>query len=169
MNFPELLSWESLIDFPSTFAVKTRLGGRHYYYRCPELLKRLIMYDKELVNKEKESALHIGEVQARGQYVVGPGSSFHLTDKGGKGVQPLYYRDGQQVKPIIQRWEVLEDVPIADISKDLLLEILSVFDFSARAIPADQSKAMYPAAVERREPRSLRSTPITGNSSRSKI
>ena len=50
---------------PPTFTVQTGSGGRHYYYKCPELQKRIVL---QAGNK------HYGEIQSKGQAVVGPGS-----------------------------------------------------------------------------------------------
>lgn len=114
-----------LEKLPKTFIVKTRSGGLHYYYRCP-IKSKLILYDKELKD-EKGGPLHIGELQAEGQYVVGPGSLFHLCNE---KRQPLYIRDEQGlIKPVIQKWEVLDPSEIAEIPEDKLLEILSCLAF----------------------------------------
>ena len=50
---------------PKTFSVKTR-RGHHFYYFCNLLKKQVI----------KKNDKHIGEIQAKGQYVIGP-NSFH--------------------------------------------------------------------------------------------
>ena len=50
---------------PATFTVQTGSGGRHYYYKCPELQKRIVL---------QAGNRHYGEIQSKGQAVVGPGS-----------------------------------------------------------------------------------------------
>lgn len=50
---------------PTTFTVQTGSGGRHYYYKCPGLQKRIVL---------QADKAHHGEIQSKGQAVVGPGS-----------------------------------------------------------------------------------------------
>ncbi len=92
-----------IIDqLPSTFTVKTGRGGLHYYLICNDLKDKIILEDPELKDSEGDP-LHLGEVQAIGQQVVGPGSTH----------------------PNGNRYEVIKDIPIAVISKEELLTILS--------------------------------------------
>ncbi len=56
---------------PPTFTVQSGSGGRHYYYKCSQLQKRIVL---QVRNK------HYGEIQSKGQAVVGPGS-IHPTGK----------------------------------------------------------------------------------------
>lgn len=51
---------------PSTFAVQTGRGGKHFYYTCEDFGRPLRLRD---VNKE-----NVGDIQAFGKQVVGPGS-----------------------------------------------------------------------------------------------
>lgn len=87
---------------PETFTVRTGRGGLHFYYICKDLKQKIILEDPEMKDSEGDP-LHLGELQALGQQVVGP-SSIH---------------------PNGNRYEVINDVAIATISKDGLLEILS--------------------------------------------
>ena len=50
--------------FPKTFTVKTK-NGFHYYYYCDDFEQKRVLNDKEG---------HLGEIQTKGQYVVGEGS-----------------------------------------------------------------------------------------------
>ena len=52
-------------SLPQTFSVRTGKGGHHYYYHCSGVRKRIVL-DRD--------GVHFGEVQSRGQQVVGPGS-----------------------------------------------------------------------------------------------
>lgn len=58
---------EALVEsnLPETFTVQTGSGGKHYYYLCPQIQKRLVL---------ERDGKHYGEVQSFGQQVVGPGS-----------------------------------------------------------------------------------------------
>ena len=102
---------------PETFTVKTPHDGRHYYFICPEIEKKVILYDPE------DHKRHIGELQARGQFVVGPTSRLKEGNEKTGEVE-------------VKRWEVEKDLPIATIGKELL-EVLE--------------KAWTGARVERQE------------------
>jgi len=87
---------------PETFTVRTGRGGLHFYLFCPCLQDKIILEDPELKDS-KGDPLHLGELQALGQQVVGPGS----------------------IHPNGNRYEVVKDVPITETTKDVLLQILS--------------------------------------------
>jgi len=87
---------------PDTFAVRTGRGGLHFYLLCPGLTEKIILEDPELKDDEGDP-LHLGELQATGQQVVGPGSRH----------------------PNGNFYEVINDLPIAAIGKDDLLQILA--------------------------------------------
>ncbi len=87
---------------PETFTVRTGRGGLHFYLHCPSLQDKIILEDPELKDLEGDP-LHLGELQALGQQVVGPGS----------------------IHPNGNRYEVINDMSIATIAKDDLLKILS--------------------------------------------
>ncbi|MBI4659753.1 MAG: bifunctional DNA primase/polymerase [Verrucomicrobia bacterium] len=61
---PEL---EAVIEsaLPETFTVQTGGGGKHYYFICRELHRRIVL---------ERDGEHLGEVQSFGQQVIGPGS-----------------------------------------------------------------------------------------------
>lgn len=52
-------------SLPETFTVQTGGGGKHYYYICPEVKKRVVL---------EWEGTHYGEIQSVGQAIVGPGS-----------------------------------------------------------------------------------------------
>jgi len=87
---------------PGTFTVRTGRGGLHFYYICQDLKQKIILEDPVLKDSEGDP-LHLGELQALGQQVVGPGS-IHSNGN-------LY--------------EVIKDLPIASITKADLLQILA--------------------------------------------
>jgi hypothetical protein len=84
---------------PPTLAVKTGSGGFHYYFWA-EFLQRKIVFNSP-------DGTHLGEVQCGDVFVVAPGS----------------------LHPNGQRYEVVEDLPIAELSEkalDSFMEGLSV-------------------------------------------
>ena len=80
-------------EFPKTFCVKTR-NGHHYYFHC-------MMPKKVLSNGN----VHLGEIQSKGQFVIGPGS----------------------IHPSGITYEIEEDVEIAKIDPGLVKEKLGKF------------------------------------------
>ncbi len=86
---------------PETFTVRTGRGGLHFYLFCHELKDKIILEDPELKDIEGDP-LHLGELQALGQQVVGP-NSIHSNGN---------------------HYEVIKNTAIATISKDALLQIL---------------------------------------------
>jgi len=86
---------------PATFAVRTGRGGLHLYYLCNEIKHKIILEDPELKDSEGDPQ-HLGELQAQGQQVVGPGS----------------------LHPNGNRYAVVQDIPIATITKAAILEAL---------------------------------------------
>jgi len=76
---------------PDTFTVRTGGGGLHFYLRCPGQEKIVL-----------DNGVHLGELQAAGQQVVGPGSRH----------------------PSGNFYAVEKDLPIASISKEELQQIL---------------------------------------------
>lgn len=79
---------------PQTFEVETGSGGTHDYYRCPIKQKIILETDK-----------HYGELQAKGQYVVGPG---------------CHHPNGND-------YRIVKDLPIAEVSEEKMLEVLKPF------------------------------------------
>jgi len=87
---------------PETFTVKTGRGGLHFYYLSQDLKQKIILEDPALRDSEGDP-LHLGELQALGQQVVGPGSRH----------------------PNGNFYEVVKDLPIASIAKADMLQILA--------------------------------------------
>jgi hypothetical protein len=90
-----------LSALPKTFTVRTGGGGTHRYYFCPDLIKKIILYDPVLVDDEG-NPLHLGEIQWKGQQVVGPGS----------------------IHPNGKSYKIIDDVEIATITGDQLFAII---------------------------------------------
>jgi hypothetical protein len=88
-------------QLPDTLLSRTGRGGHHYFMFCPGLKDKIILEDPELKDDDGDP-LHLGEIQALGQQVVGPGS----------------------IHPNGKKYTIVNDVPIATITKDELLEIL---------------------------------------------
>lgn len=101
---------------PETFAVRTGRGRLHLYYICPDLKQKIILEDPELKDSVGDP-LHLGELQALGQQVVGPGS----------------------IHPNGNLYEVIKDLSIAAITKGDLLQILSPLE-QACAAEAEHAK-----------------------------
>lgn len=87
---------------PKTLTVRTGRGGLHFYLLCKDLKEKIILEDPELKDSEGDP-LHLGELQALGQQVVGPGS----------------------IHPNGNRYEIIKDAPIATTAKEDLLQVLS--------------------------------------------
>jgi len=82
--------------FPKTFTVQTGNGGWHLYYFCPEIKKRIRLTKK---------GRHYGEIQAKGNQCIGPGS----------------------IHPSGNKYTILNNTEIETISKKNLIEILDGF------------------------------------------
>jgi len=102
---------------PETFTVKTGRGGLHFYYICQELKQKIILEDPALKDSE-DDPMHLGELQALGQLVVGPGS----------------------IHPNSNIYEVILDRPIAAITKSNLLDIIAPLK-QADVVDEDKAKA----------------------------
>ncbi len=81
---------------PETFSVKTGGGGTHFYYYIPELKQKIIL------NTEGE---HLGEIQFKGQQVVGSGS----------------------LHPNGKTYDIINNVGIKTITLEKLKEVLGEF------------------------------------------
>lgn len=91
-----------LARIPSTMQVKTGRGGVHVYFDCPELDHQIGIYHPTLKDADGEP-LHLGEIQSKGQQVVGANS----------------------IHPNGNRYELINDAPIATISK---ADLIKLFD-----------------------------------------
>jgi hypothetical protein len=91
---------------PETFTIRTGSGGQHHYYKCPAMKRISFYHANKLVSDG--SPLHIGEAQAEGQQVVGPGS-LHRS---------------------LNRYKVIKDLPINSIVEDDIIQALNGFKLS---------------------------------------
>lgn len=92
-----------LDKLPATLTVKTGGGGLHYWYKIEGLKKRTILYDMELKDpNDEDQYLHLGEIQSMGNYAIGPNCIHHSGN----------------------RYEIINDAPIADLDYQLLLDII---------------------------------------------
>lgn len=89
-------------ELPDTLLSRTGRGGHHYFLFCSGLKERIVLEDPELKDNDGDPQ-HLGEIQALGQQVVGPGS----------------------IHPNGNRYEIINDAPIVTITKARLLEILT--------------------------------------------
>jgi len=93
---------QGVIDqLPETFTVRTGSGGSHYYLFCSGFERRIVLYHPSLLGYDGKP-LHLGEIQAHGQQVVGPGS----------------------IHPNGKRYKVTADLPIATIDKASLIDLI---------------------------------------------
>ncbi len=115
-----------LARIPDTFKVKTGRGGLHVYFDCPELDHQIGLYHPVLKDEDGEP-LHLGEIQSRGQQVVGPNS----------------------IHPNGNRYELVNDAPILKISKADLLKIFYGLVLTGIDDPAEE-----PRRAERRRRKS---------------
>lgn len=93
---------------PKTFTVETSqkspdFRGKHAYYICHEIKNKILLFEHSV--PDGTEPIHLGEIQSKGQYVVGPGST-HPTG--------LVY-------------DVAVDVPIATITEKQLMGVVSPF------------------------------------------
>ncbi len=84
-------------NLPKTFKVKTGRGGVHNYYFIPDLKEKIIL--------NLDANTHLGEIQFKGQQVVGPGS----------------------IHPNGNKYEVIDNTEIQTISLAMLSDIIKDF------------------------------------------
>jgi len=110
--------------FPETLEVTTGSGGKHFYYLCDEFTEKLQMniYDSKLNN-----ILHCGEIQTKGQYVVGPGS----------------------LHPNGNYYKITERKPIATITKTQITEVLKEYFKKHTITKTTPKKAGRPKTIQR--------------------
>jgi len=100
-DLPRLEELNIITQIPRTFTVETGRGGKHFYLICKGFKDKMVLEDPELKDVEGDP-LHLGEVQALGEQVVGAGS----------------------LHPNGNYYKVIEDVPIATVEKDFLLKLI---------------------------------------------
>ena len=79
---------------PATFTVRTPGGGHHYYFRCKEIKRKIVL---------KRDDLHFGEIISSGAQVVGPGS--------------IHPDTGTE-------YQVMDDAEIAEVNREQILSKL---------------------------------------------
>jgi P4 family phage/plasmid primase-like protien len=99
-----------------TFVVQTGGGGRHYYVLCPELNKKIILFDKD--------KKHLGEIQSTGTQVVAP-TCWH---------------------PSGNRYVVLSESPIKSVGKEQLLTVFSEYLEKTEKLLTEESDITFPIA-----------------------
>ena len=131
---------------PPTYIVRTRSGGLHYYYFCPDFDKKRVMYDlilteKEIINGGRVVvSLHLGEMQWMGEQCVAPSSRFRIIEED---------------KVTIQLWKEENGLPIATVSRE---QILAVFAGKVKynkkiggAVASSEEKAAAPTEKKPKE------------------
>ena len=103
-DLPRLEELNIINQIPETFTVETGRGGKHFYLLCRGFKDKMVLEDPELKDLDGDP-LHLGEIQALGEQVVGPGS----------------------LHPNGNYYKVIADVPIATVDKDFLLELIKPF------------------------------------------
>ena len=103
-DLPRLEELNIINQIPETFTVETGRGGKHFYLLCRGFKDKMVLEDPELKDLDGDP-LHLGEIQALGEQVVGPGS----------------------LHPNGNYYKVIADVPIATVHKDFLLELIKPF------------------------------------------
>jgi hypothetical protein len=116
-NEPRMQELGILEKLPTTYTVRTRSGGLHFYYICKDFDKKRIMYDlvktESYVSNGRESQgyMHLGEMQWFGAQCVGPSSRF-------REIEPP-----DTVR--IQLWKEESILPIKEVTA---AEILAIFE-----------------------------------------
>jgi hypothetical protein len=105
-NLEEAENLGIVARLPETFQVRTGGGGLHLYYRCPSL-RRISFYNPEKL-EASGAALHLGEVQCKGQQVVAPGS---------------LHKSGR-------RYEVISDIAISSTTEQEIVQALDGLKFT---------------------------------------
>ncbi len=105
---------------PETLTVKTPgRGGRHLYYICHGIGKKTALYDPEQTEFDKqgrEQYKHIADLVALGMQAVGPGSV-------------RYFPDDEEK---LRSYEVIRDLPIAEITLEQLQEAIKILRTSSK-------------------------------------
>jgi phage/plasmid-associated DNA primase len=108
----EFTSKVDYAEIPDTFTVKTGGGGYHFYFLAPGVEEKIVL--------KNGSGRHLGELQAGGAQVVGPGC----------------------IHPSGNTYDVVNNVPIAGISSQELMDLL------APVIPQRNTRARIEETLE---------------------
>jgi hypothetical protein len=103
-DLPRLEQLNIITQIPETFTVETGRGGKHFYLLCKGFKNKIILEDPELMDVDGDP-MHLGEIQAIGEQVVGPGS----------------------LHPNGNYYKVVKNVPIATVEKDFLVKLVEPF------------------------------------------
>jgi len=106
-----------LQKIPDAMKGRTGRGGMHVFLDCPELDHQIGLYHPTLKDEDGEP-LHLGEIQSKGQQVVGPGS----------------------IHPNGNRYEIINNAPILKISKADLLKIFDGLILTGIEDPAEEPR-----------------------------
>lgn len=87
---------------PNTFTARTGGEGEHHYFWIEGLQGKIVFFDKTLLDEDGKP-LHLGEVLSKRNFAIGPNSN---------------HRSGR-------KYEVINDAPIAELSYEKLIEILT--------------------------------------------
>lgn len=111
LDSDDLARWQELEILPlipTTFTIESRPGHRQFYVTCKEPFKSGGLFDPEKTEPNeagKPEYIHIGDLKAGGGMVVGPGCKH----------------------PSGSIYTVVEDVPIAEVSREHLQSIIKKF------------------------------------------
>ena len=94
---------EAIVEklLPDTFSVKTPKKGKHYYFYCPGINNKILL---------KKDGKQYGEIFAKTCQVLGPGSIHPET---------------------LTKYEIYNNVPIATITKEVLIDVFKDYIFTA--------------------------------------
>lgn len=111
---------EIISQMPETFTVRTPgRGGMHFYYICPGLGKKMALYDPEKTFTDetgKEKYVHVADLSSDGMQTVGPNS--------------VRYFPGEEEE--YRSYQVINNIPIAHITKEQLMEAIKVLRTSQK-------------------------------------
>lgn len=101
-------------QLPPTFTVRTGGGGFHFYFKVRGLQQKIVLYDPERTD-ETGNAAHLGEILSKRNEALGP-NSIHRSGK---------------------KYEVVNDVPIAELDYARLTEIIKVLKLKKSTTKTD--------------------------------
>jgi len=126
-------------NLPPTFTVRTGGGGFHFYYKCPN-------FDDPIRLKENKSG-DVGDVQAAGKQVVGPGS---VHPSGNKYKIEKDYEINkvkkEDIKFALKDWlkDLEESKEIRDKEKEFDINISDVLNLSSLKRQGDEYYGEHP-------------------------
>lgn len=112
-NLDRLKELGIIAKLPKTFEVRTGREspeGRHFWFIIKGLQKRIVLYDPERTKEGTTEPLHLGEIQSKGNFAIGPGS---------------IHKSGR-------RYEIINDYDVAELSYEDLMEIIKPLKLSKK-------------------------------------